>query len=571
MNKLKINNNILDIQKIEYIKKNEKVTFKKNNLLEGLNITNDFFINKSKESYKIFDRVCDHNGGKLIYRRDLGYAICPFHNWKIDAKNGEYKNLNLKKKIISYTENEDEISLNHKKTELNKNEFLKNYEVEIQFLNHASLYFKSNKLKFVTDPWFVGPAFNCGWWLKKPTPDDCYNLVEECDFIFISHNHPDHLHVETLNKISKNKRILTPNFNSKSTIKLLEDLNFKNIELVEFDKNYISVLDEIRLSFLKSGDFRDDSGMFLQLGSFSALLNVDCNYLNFYKLPKNITILASSFAGGASGYPLCFENISDEEKKKIINQNKNVMLAVNQSLLNKTNSDFFLPYAGFFQENANRDFYIKENNSKNTIQDYLSFFEKQKIKTKILDVEKYQIFKFRGNLLQDQMIKNNKPIQEDRTEIYIKEFKKNNQEIHKDEIVKYFENSGYIDKLVLNLVISNDDFSIVEKNIVVDFSTQRPKVFFRVDKDFLNSYEDKKKLLIKIRKEAFVNTLKNKLPWDDLLIGFQVRISRNPDIYNNNFWFYFSNIYIGEKYIRQSINNIDCNICEKFSQSLSIE
>ena len=36
------------------------------------------------------------------------------------------------------------------------------------------------------------------------------------------------------------------------------------------------------------------------------------------KLDQGVDFLASSFAGGASGFPLCFENYTQSEKEKTI-------------------------------------------------------------------------------------------------------------------------------------------------------------------------------------------------------------------------------------------------------------
>ena len=55
---------------------------------------------------------------------------------------------------------------------------------------------------------------------------------------------------------------------------------------------------------------------------------------------------------------------------------------------------------------------------------------------------------------------------------------------------------------------------------------------------------EKKYLKIKVRREEFLNVVSNRKPWEDLSIGFQCRIYRNPNIYNSKFWFYFTNVYI---------------------------
>ena len=51
-------------------------------------------------------------------------------------------------------------------------------------------------------------------------------------------------------------------------------------------------------------------------------------------------------------------------------------------------------------------------------------------------------------------------------------------------------------------------------------------------------------LHIKVRQDSFVWVIDNKMPWEDLSIGFQCRIDRIPDIYNVDFWHYFTNVYI---------------------------
>ena len=50
-----------------------------NELEEGISSFDQFFVNKNKKKINIFDRNCDHAGGKLISRN--GNIICPMHNW----------------------------------------------------------------------------------------------------------------------------------------------------------------------------------------------------------------------------------------------------------------------------------------------------------------------------------------------------------------------------------------------------------------------------------------------------------------------------------------------------------
>ena len=79
--------------------------------------------------------------------------------------------------------------------------------------------------------WAIGPTFYNGWWLKnKKTHEDWIYELNNSDFIYISHNHPDHLNAQTLSKLNKDKKILVPNFLSDSTYLFLKEEGFKNIK-----------------------------------------------------------------------------------------------------------------------------------------------------------------------------------------------------------------------------------------------------------------------------------------------------------------------------------------------------
>ena len=91
-------------------------------------------------------------------------------------------------------------------------------------------------------------------------------------------------------------------------------MGFRNIYALEFGYQYYTKKINFNLALLKSGDFRDDSGIYFSNGNFKSIFSVDSNSLNFYELPKKISFLASSFAGGASGYPFVRKNLQMKKK-----------------------------------------------------------------------------------------------------------------------------------------------------------------------------------------------------------------------------------------------------------------
>ena len=68
-------------------------------------------------------------------------------------------------------------------------------EPKITFINHACFTIEKNNEMIFVDPWFFGRIFNNSWSLFKETEKiDLSNLK----YIFITHEHPDHLHWPTL-------------------------------------------------------------------------------------------------------------------------------------------------------------------------------------------------------------------------------------------------------------------------------------------------------------------------------------------------------------------------------------
>ena len=383
--------------KFKIKKKTEKI--KLNKIKEGINCFNDFIIVKKKNNLTVFDRNCDHQGGKIISKN--GQHVCPMHNWKFDPLKGTYKNgFNKQKKDYLIKKNYLVIDISEKIPKISKENT--NEDTKVRFFNHAFVKVYGKNFSFATDPWAFGPAFNTGWWLKNKTKKAWIEELNNCSFIYVSHNHPDHLHPLTLARIKKDMNFIVPSFSTDSTGIYLEHLGFKNIHRLNFAHEYKLQNTNLILSILKSGDFREDSGILFSNGNFSCLFDVDSNSLNFNRYPE-VDFYASSFAGGASGYPIMHENFNSAEKTKILNRNKLFLKKKKTIILKQIKPSFFFPYAGFFVEKLKRDQNVNKLQKKNNISDYSTFCKKNKIN--LLNDEKKEKYFFNGKKLIKSKIK----------------------------------------------------------------------------------------------------------------------------------------------------------------------
>ena len=381
---------------LKYSKNVKKIKINLDEINLGNNTFEDFIIYKEKKEIKIYSRLCDHAGGKIISKNDKSF--CPIHMWEFNPSTGFYNN-GVKKKQVNFSVDKNYINIEDVSYIPKIDKIKKKVKTKIRFFNHAFLKIQGDNFSFSTDPWAIGPAFNTGWWLKYPTKNDWVDQLNKSSFIYISHNHPDHLHPLTLTKIKKEVPVVVPNFLTKSTEMYVKELGFKNVHVLDFNVLYNLDGTDLNFALMKSGDFREDSGIYFSNGNFDGLLSVDANMLNFDRLPK-VNFYGSSFAGGASGYPLMFENYNKKEQLKINLKDKNFTKKKVCDSIKKILPKYFMPYAGFFSEKLKRDKNILKYNKKNSVQDYQYFCNLNKIK--LLNVLENDVYKFNGTKLVDE-------------------------------------------------------------------------------------------------------------------------------------------------------------------------
>lgn len=541
---------------IIYEREKAAVSIEADKLTQGISALDELIVYRSNDAVRIYDRLCDHNGGRLITNGSR--TICPLHGWEFDATSGGYLNVNCTKAAIYEGPIPDDgiitvEIINQRRT---REAFAEEKPVTVRFLNHACLLVETDVLRFATDPWLIGSAFCNGWWLAHPSPADAFDALNKCDFIYISHNHPDHLHAETLHYLRKDIPIVTANFISGSTVSYLRDLGFQRVHSLSFTEKWVAENAPVAISVLKSGDFRDDSGLFVEIGEFAAVLTVDSNFIDFWQFPKGLDLLATSFAGGASGFPLCFDNYMQEEKERIIVRNRNAIRKINKLMLQRALPAVYLPYAGFFKEVAKRDAYVADNNYKNGVKDYAEMCSDLGIS--LVDPVTTPLLTFSNGDLTTSMIDVETMSPTDPESVIAS---LGDIPLDTTNVRQYFEGSKYFKPLDLHILPTDDSFTSTGKGIFVQFrADDNPLVSETCARRAGVNY-----LEVKVREAEFARVIAQGLPWEDLSIGFQCRIYREPNVYNSDFWYHFSNVYISD---RVKSRTMSCAGCEVIDQAL---
>lgn len=515
---------------------------------------NNYFCGLIDDDIFIYDDICDHASGKLNLVSEC-QAKCPIHGWSIDLASGVYSN-GCKKEKIEYVKKNNIVTILEKFQVFPciDTAGLTSKKIDFYFNSHASVTVNIGNISLTTDPWLIGPACAGGWWHSYIPDNNALKRLAKSNIIYISHNHSDHLHLETLlTAVDKDALIIIPNYESRSVESLLLENGYKNLLVIDFMKEVevSSGSEKLKLIIVKSGDERDDSSLLIFTKDKKICFAVDTNRPNNWILPS-CDILFSPFASGASCFPSCIDNFSDDEKIAISTKNKKTFLANHvKKLIDSTSPTYIVPYAGYFQE-IGRDKYIKSVNIKNTIKDLSDFLSISYPNTLLINPTINNFFSLDNDLELSSVYK--KPLyvlDEEYISRYLKDESKfvlTKSYLNKigDELIS----SKFYDDLTVVLFFCDEIFeSVDDLCISIDFSIKNRgyKILMTHDLEHLNgvmvdktgnNYE-----FIKIRSGVFMKEAAKGFSLEDFTSGWNMRVFRYPNVYNFKFYNYFTDIH----------------------------
>ena len=80
--------------------------------------------------------------------------------------------------------------------------------LEFNFINHSSFSVIKNNIILTVDPWIEGSVFNNSWKLLSKTPNEMIELAKQSNFVWFSHEHPDHFNPPNLRIFNKNTNFI---------------------------------------------------------------------------------------------------------------------------------------------------------------------------------------------------------------------------------------------------------------------------------------------------------------------------------------------------------------------------
>ena len=331
--------------------------------------------------------------------------------------------------------------------------------MKIQFINHACFTIEVNNNLLMFDPWFEGKVFNDSWSLIKETNINDIE-IRKLKVILISHEHPDHLHWNTLKNIkSKTKQkilVIIPKRNNNNVKRAIQKLGFVVMEIPP--NKSLKLFDDFTISNYPTGH---DSAYVLRHKEQTLLNQNDCklsqNQCNAIKqaYPKiDYYFMQFSLAGY---YANKNEHLELEAAKK---EHKN-MIERYRTIFNPTTT---IPFASFV-------YFCRQENQ--FLNDYIVGLEEVNIDSS------YQMVTYMDDVLLSGFL--------ERNDVNIEKWKQNikNLKIYQTETVSKEEilENIYIFLKSINNIISPEksifNFYDIEESLHIDYNNK--KAYFAPD------------------------------------------------------------------------------------------
>ncbi len=241
--------------------------------------------------------------------------------------------------------------------------------IEFHFVNHSGLILSKDNIKLAFDPWVDGSVFNNSWNLLVETPQESLNTLSTSDYVWFSHEHPDHFNPPNLNIFNSDTKFLFQETKDKRVLNYIK----KNISnnVYEISKNNIFNLEKNFSIEIVPFQYLDSMSI-INIDDITILNLNDCDIKNMSEIREiinktnKIDILLIQFSYAIGKFNQNEKSKREQLSLKILKNLSNVVNLINPRIT--------IPFASFCYFSRNDNFYL--NDSINKIEDTINYLKK---------------------------------------------------------------------------------------------------------------------------------------------------------------------------------------------------
>lgn len=211
--------------------------------------------------------------------------------------------------------------------------------------------------KILCDPWFKGTAFGNGWSLLHDNSHEINEL--EFDYIWISHEHPDHFSIPTILELTNKCTFLFQETKDKKVKKFLES---KGHSVIELKNKEVTKIGDLDITCVVCDGY--DSSLLVNYPDGKVLLNINDARVELNShLENEIIPLLKSETVDLLAFQFSYANwAGNEGDKNIPRFLQKKTDEKNDWVISKLSPKAILPFASFVYFSHEENFFWNESN-----------------------------------------------------------------------------------------------------------------------------------------------------------------------------------------------------------------
>jgi UDP-MurNAc hydroxylase len=183
--------------------------------------------------------------------------------------------------------------------------------MRVTYYGQACTLIEAGGIKILTDPWLTEGAYYGTWFHTHiladagVTPD---TFPKDIDYLFLSHEHRDHLDVATLKVFRRDVPLLICKFATPKLRLYLEKLGFTNINEV-VSGNRLDLGDGVCATIFGTAEYTNDSAILVEHDGIRVFNETDCKlgYADLERIGQMGVDIGFYMFSGANWYPMLYD------------------------------------------------------------------------------------------------------------------------------------------------------------------------------------------------------------------------------------------------------------------------
>jgi len=221
--------------------------------------------------------------------------------------------------------------------------------MRVTYYGQACLLIEAAGKKILTDPWLTEGAYFGTWFHTHLLADagvTIENVTKDIDYVFLSHEHQDHVDPETLRHLKRDTPVLICKFLTSKFRRYLESLGLTNIiEVPSGERRVLS--EDLEITILATAEYTNDAALLVESENCRVLNETDCKlgYKDLQKIGEKGIDVGFFMFSGANWYPMMYD-YPETMQRDLVKRRRSALLRSFVQRIKVTRPKFAVPAAG---------------------------------------------------------------------------------------------------------------------------------------------------------------------------------------------------------------------------------